>query len=154
MSIIKPEQRQQRWQADSEDAMIALAPLIHDAWCDHRCITLQGPLGAGKSVFARALIRHLANDTALDVPSPTFTLLQTYDTPDGTVWHYDLYRLGSPTDIYELGWEEALQARLILIEWPERLGALLPQRRLDITMTPDQALPDLRHLHLQEHSHV
>lgn len=88
---------------------------------------LSGPLGAGKSVFARAFIRALADNPALEVPSPTFTLVQTYDLPAGSVWHFDLYRLEKKEDVYEVGWEEALSSGgAVLVEWPERLGSLAP----------------------------
>ncbi len=86
-------------------------------------ILLQGPLGAGKSVLARALLRALTGDPALEVPSPTYTLVQGYDTPLGLVQHFDLWRLDGPAALRELGWDEGDAA---LVEWPERLGALRP----------------------------
>ncbi len=107
-------------------------------------LCLHGNLGAGKTVFARALIRMLTGNPALDVPSPTFTLLQTYDTPRGPLSHYDLYRLSSPEDIYELGWEESLAAGITIVEWPNRLGPQMPVRRLDIHLTNAENNPDAR----------
>lgn len=88
------------------------------------CVALHGPIGAGKSHFARAFIRaHLGRME--DVPSPTFTLVQTYgDAPE--VWHADLYRLSHPDEVLELGLEQALVQAICLIEWPERMGAALP----------------------------
>jgi tRNA threonylcarbamoyladenosine biosynthesis protein TsaE len=87
---------------------------------------LEGPLGAGKSSLARAFIRALMGDARLPVPSPSFTLVQGYETPGGVmIWHYDLWRLDGPAALPELGWDEA-QAGIVLVEWPERLGALAP----------------------------
>ena len=89
-------------------------------------LLLEGPLGAGKSSFARAFIRARLGDARLTVPSPTFTLVQTYDAPDGTqIWHYDLWRLDGPAGLEELGWDEALEG-IALVEWPERLGEMTP----------------------------
>ncbi|MBZ9684608.1 MULTISPECIES: tRNA (adenosine(37)-N6)-threonylcarbamoyltransferase complex ATPase subunit type 1 TsaE [unclassified Mesorhizobium] len=89
-------------------------------------LALKGDLGAGKSTLARALIRALADDAGLEVPSPTFTLVQSYDTRV-PVHHFDLYRLSSATELDELGFEEALAQGAALIEWPERAGGYLPK---------------------------
>lgn len=93
---------------------------------------LEGPLGAGKSVFARGFIRALCGGDT-DVPSPTFTLVQTYDAPAATIWHFDLYRLQDAEEIYETGWEDAL-SNIILLEWPQRLGNLVPKHATRITI--------------------
>ncbi|MBL8700267.1 MAG: tRNA (adenosine(37)-N6)-threonylcarbamoyltransferase complex ATPase subunit type 1 TsaE [Alphaproteobacteria bacterium] len=97
-------------------------------------IALAGGLGAGKTSFARAFIRARAGDPALDVPSPTFTLVQTYDLPGGPVWHFDLYRLKRADEAWELGIEDAFAEAISLIEWPERLGDLLPAEHLEIAL--------------------
>lgn len=86
-------------------------------------LTLSGPLGAGKSAFARAFIQHLTSPHE-EVPSPTFTLVQTYETPTFEIWHFDLYRLEHPEELWELGFEEAPHVGVCLIEWPERIEAL------------------------------
>ena len=96
-------------------------------------LALEGDLGAGKTTLARAIIRAAAADPELIVPSPTFTLVEVYDTPRGSYWHFDLYRLDDPQQVYELGWEEALAEGIVLLEWPERLGRLLPQH-LSVTL--------------------
>jgi tRNA threonylcarbamoyladenosine biosynthesis protein TsaE len=97
------------------------------------CILLQGPLGAGKTALARAFLRAAANDPAMEVPSPSFTLVQTYDTMIGPVFHYDLWRLNGPNSLTELGWEDALDA-IVLVEWPERLGPQRPEGALTVTL--------------------
>lgn len=99
-------------------------------------IALSGELGAGKTCFARAFIRARAgaDKAPEEVPSPTFTLVQTYELPGGTVWHFDLYRLRATEEAWELGIEDAFHDSISLIEWPERLGGLLPARRLAITL--------------------
>ena len=95
---------------------------------------LSGDLGMGKTTFARFFIRELMEDDTV-VTSPTFTLIQTYDAPQVRVYHADLYRLVSPEEVFELGLEEAFEKGITLIEWPERLGAMLPRRRIEISFT-------------------
>ncbi|WP_300377263.1 tRNA (adenosine(37)-N6)-threonylcarbamoyltransferase complex ATPase subunit type 1 TsaE [Henriciella sp.] len=99
-------------------------------------IALKGGLGAGKTTFARALISILSG-AETDVPSPTYTLVQTYDTPGLTVFHFDLYRLETPDEVMELGWEETMDG-LALIEWPDKAGEHLPQWRLDLALEQTQ----------------
>jgi tRNA threonylcarbamoyl adenosine modification protein YjeE len=99
-------------------------------------IALRGPLGSGKTSFARAFIRTLGTG-AEEVPSPTFTLVETYHFAGRPpIWHFDLYRLAAAEDVYELGIEEAWSEGVSLIEWPERIAALLPPERLDIALEP------------------
>ena len=99
-------------------------------------ILLEGDLGAGKTAFTRAFLRALTGDPALDVPSPSFTLLQTYDTPRGTVAHFDLWRLDGPGALAELGWDDACDG-IVLVEWPDRLGPLAPAGALRIEISLD-----------------
>lgn len=117
-------------------------------------VALAGPLGAGKTALARALVLALADregSTVDELPSPTFTLVQTYALGEAlTVWHMDLYRLNDPEDVWELGLEEALGAAILLIEWPERLGGLLPRDRLTIALAPGPE-QSVRHVSLYGH---
>jgi tRNA threonylcarbamoyl adenosine modification protein YjeE len=110
-------------------------------------IALSGPLGAGKSTFARALVRALCDDPELDVPSPTFTLVQAYEgrLP---VAHFDLYRLGDPDELAELGLDEAVQAGVVLVEWPERGGDWLPEDRIRLSIE-DGSGPSARHVQIK-----
>lgn len=107
----------------------ALAPLVAGG----DVILLEGSIGAGKSFFARALISALLIEPE-DIPSPTFTLVQTYDAAEFEIWHCDLYRLTSPFEAQELGLEEAFETALCLVEWPDRLGDLTPQDALVLTL--------------------
>jgi len=101
-------------------------------------LLLSGPIGAGKTHFARALIqRLLAGHNALeDVPSPTYTLVQTYFAGPLEIWHADLYRLSHPDEVQELGLTDAYESALCLVEWPDRLGDLAPANALSISFAP------------------
>src|SRR5690349_12284736 len=103
-------------------------------------ITLSGDLGAGKTAAARALIRYCAGDENIEVPSPTFTLAQSYDLPSFPLIHADLYRISEPSELEEIGLSPLPDATVVLIEWPERAGSLLPADRIDIAFTHRPAL--------------
>ena len=107
---------------------------------------LYGDLGAGKTAFARGFLRALGVED--DIPSPTFNLLLTYETPASLVWHFDLYRLNQPEEAEELGLDDAFADGISLIEWPERLGSWLPEQRIDINLA-DANGGAARHLQLQ-----
>lgn len=111
------------------------------------CLLLEGPIGAGKTHFARHLIQSLL-DAPEDVPSPTFTLVQTYDTAAGELWHADLYRLSAPEEIEELGLSEAMETAICLIEWPEKLGPLAPADALRLIFATVAEAEDSRRLTL------
>ena len=96
-------------------------------------ICLFGRLGAGKSTLARGLVRAMTQPDQ-DVPSPTFTLMQTYQGPDFSVAHFDLYRLKRPEEVFEIGLDEALDVGAVVIEWSERLEDALPPDRLDVRL--------------------
>lgn len=119
-------------QLAGEAASTALGARIAAGTRPGDVIALRGGLGAGKTTLARGLIRALAG-AETEAPSPTFTLVQTYDTPKLQVWHFDLYRLSDPAEARELGVEEAVDG-LALIEWPERLGRYLPHARLEVRL--------------------
>jgi tRNA threonylcarbamoyl adenosine modification protein YjeE len=135
-----------QWVVDLPDlaATEALARDMAPTLSSGDIVTLSGDLGAGKTAFARALIRSLADDPALDVPSPTFTLIQTYETPRLPVVHADLYRIASPDELDHLGWDEAGEDALVLLEWPERAGGYLPADRLDIALAHVPGHPTAR----------
>jgi tRNA threonylcarbamoyl adenosine modification protein YjeE len=133
---------QQQTNTEQETIKIAAAFARHIK--DPVLICLYGDLGMGKSVFARSLIRTLSGTSDLDVPSPTYTLLQNYDSPLAPLYHYDLYRLKDPMEIYELGWDDALYDGIVITEWSERIGAILPTNRIDIHILPVENAPSSR----------
>jgi tRNA threonylcarbamoyladenosine biosynthesis protein TsaE len=125
-----------------EEATAAFAARIAALARPGDVIALKGELGTGKTAFARAFIRARGGGGEA-VPSPTFTLVQLYEIGDIPIWHFDAYRLRDPDEAWELGIEDAFRDGVSLIEWPERLGTLLPSRRLQITLS-DAALPNAR----------
>lgn len=98
-------------------------------------VLLSGEIGAGKTHIARCAIQSML-DVPEDVPSPTFTIVQVYDTPETEIWHCDLYRLSGPDEIVELGLDEAFDRAICFVEWPDRLGAMRPEKALEVASMP------------------
>jgi tRNA threonylcarbamoyladenosine biosynthesis protein TsaE len=118
-------------QTATDDLANALAPILGPG----DVLLLDGPVGAGKTQFARTLIRALlaaAGTADEDIPSPTFTLVQTYEAGPLEIWHVDLYRLSGAGEVAELGLEEAFETAVCLVEWPDRLGARAPASALTL----------------------
>lgn len=97
----------------------------------HEVIALDGTLGMGKTAFVRGVIQALMGKN-VDVPSPTFTLLQTYDTSKGLIYHFDFYRLKNSVEAYEIGIEDAFSDGICFIEWPDKIGTILPKDAIHI----------------------
>ena len=115
-------------------------------------VTLRGDLGAGKTTLARAMIRFLAGDPELETPSPTFTLMQVYDAPAFPIVHADLYRVKDPAELAELGWDEAAEGALVIVEWADRAGSALAADRIDIALFADAKRgPDFRRAEIVGH---
>ncbi|MFZ3580675.1 tRNA (adenosine(37)-N6)-threonylcarbamoyltransferase complex ATPase subunit type 1 TsaE [Loktanella sp. DJP18] len=127
------------------DATARLAGLLAPRLTAGDTILLEGDIGAGKTTFARALIRARLRSPQEDVPSPTFTLVQTYVADDAEIWHCDLYRLTDPQEVLELGLDDAFAQAICLIEWPDRLGPDAPKGAL---LCHFSAFPDHHVLHL------
>jgi tRNA threonylcarbamoyl adenosine modification protein YjeE len=116
----------------NESELLAFADHFSTTLPNAGVIAVWGDLGAGKTTFIRRVIQTYAGDANLIVPSPTFTLIQEYILPRGTLWHCDLYRLTAAEECLELGLQEAAFSHICFIEWPDRMGALLPHNRIDI----------------------
>jgi tRNA threonylcarbamoyladenosine biosynthesis protein TsaE len=134
-------------QLSSAEATSELAQQLATTLQPGDCLLLEGPIGAGKTHFARSLIQSLMLQIE-DVPSPTFTLVQTYDVTAGELWHADLYRLTALEEIEELGLMEAFDEAICLIEWPDRLAELTPAHALHLELALDPVEEDTRHLSL------
>ncbi|MEP4474449.1 MAG: tRNA (adenosine(37)-N6)-threonylcarbamoyltransferase complex ATPase subunit type 1 TsaE, partial [Lentilitoribacter sp.] len=128
----------------NERATVRFAQDLALAICVGDCITLSGDLGAGKTTLARAIIRSVANDEYLEVPSPTFTLAQSYELRF-TIGHFDLYRIGDPDEVFELGLDDILEHGVALIEWPQMAEGALPNKLINIKLT---GLDDVRTLEI------
>ena len=120
---------------ENEAATVRFVVDIANALEPGDLVTLSGDLGAGKTTFARALIRYLAGDMSIAVPSPTFTLMQAYELPRFPLVHADLYRLSGPGELTELGFDDLPENAVILLEWPDRAAGFLPADRIDIAFT-------------------
>lgn len=120
----------------SEAATEAFGRALAPALGPGDTLLLQGPLGAGKSALARAVIAARLGPQAGPIPSPSYTLVNVYRAKGAEIWHADLYRLSDASEIEELGLDDAWDRALVLVEWPERLGNDLPPRRLDMVLTP------------------
>ncbi|MDB5592286.1 tRNA (adenosine(37)-N6)-threonylcarbamoyltransferase complex ATPase subunit type 1 TsaE [Enterovirga sp.] len=132
-----PEARSETIVLPDEAASLELGARIGEALEPGDLVALSGDIGAGKTTLARAVLRACLGDPDLDVPSPTFTLVQAYDGPKGPVMHVDLYRIEREADLAELGLDEAPDESSILVEWPERVPALLNRRHLSVALAWD-----------------
>ena len=127
-------ERRASFHSNSPDSTAKLAKRLGARLSPGDCLLLSGELGTGKSHLARALIQSLLTEPE-DIPSPTFTLVQTYDIANAELWHADLYRLSAPDQVIELGLIDAFETAISLVEWPERLEGFAPQNALRITLS-------------------
>ncbi len=137
MSLAEPNYSE-RVLLPSPEATEQLARKIAEYLAPGDVILVEGPIGAGKSHFCRAAIRHLLAKEGRDeeIPSPTFTLVQTYDLTSMEVWHADLYRLSDPSQTSELGLDDAFGTAIVFVEWPDRLGEGAPKTALRLSLSP------------------
>ena len=140
------------WTFEAPDEATTLAvAAAQAAWLEPGdFVGLSGDLGAGKTAFARGLIRALSRTPELEAPSPTFTLMQAYDAPRGPVVHADFYRLRGPVELANLGWDEAIEGAIAIVEWPEKVAEALPPDRLEVEIRFDSRRgPEFRMLRLR-----
>ena len=130
---------ERHWMIATLEDLECVARRLAETLMAQDVLCLKGPLGVGKTALARALIQTLSGVSTLPVPSPSFTLLQIYDTALGSVWHFDLFRLKRWEEILELGWDEALCQGVMMIEWPDIVAGRLPPDRLEIALRFFQA---------------
>ena len=119
----------------TEAELLALGAALIPQLSAGQTVCLTGGLGAGKTTLVRGMIQSVMG--GIDVPSPTYTLVQTYDMPEFELWHCDMYRLERPEDGYELGLIDAFEEAVCLIEWPDKLGGLIPEDALSIEIVFD-----------------
>jgi N-acetylmuramate 1-kinase len=131
----------------AEAELTQLANALSSLLVHGDCLSLQGDLGAGKTTFARALVRAFLSDPSHDVPSPTFALRQDYRGARGDMAHFDLYRLSDARELDELGFDEGLEHRITLVEWPERAASSIPPDRFELQLSTGSR-PDVRHVAL------
>ena len=117
--------------SNSEDETLKYAAQFAQSLKQGDIVALHGTLGTGKTVFSKGVIRALCQNNT-DVPSPTFTIVQSYDSEKGTLYHFDFYRLKNPEEAYEIGIEDAFTDGICLIEWPDKIGYLLPQKHINV----------------------
>ena len=120
------------WTVSTEKELDTIAETVAPLLLKGDVVALYGSLGVGKTTFVRALVRRLTN-VHVDVPSPTFTLLQTYVTPHFDLYHFDFYRLKTPEEAYEIGIEDAFSNGVSFIEWPDKIGNLLPKKHKSLS---------------------
>ncbi len=141
-----------RIEADSEAATAAIATDLASLLRGGDVVALSGELGAGKTVFARALIRAIAKDPTIEAPSPSFTLMQVYEGDFGKIVHADFYRIEAVHELAELGWEDVVQDAIVLVEWPERSKEIMDADHLDVALSYASEIgPDARIVTISGH---
>ncbi len=132
-------------QSESPEATSTIAVQLAAVLRPGDTLLLEGPIGAGKSHFARSAIQFMLSEPE-DIPSPTYTLIQTYLSPRGEIWHADLYRMANPSEVYELGLWSAFEDAICLVEWPDRLGTEIPGNALTLNLATEETDGDTRTL--------